>query len=85
MPAVNIEFVPLLRGVLDFITYMGLAIFAENVILARALGVTRPSSAICGGEKVQESVLVPVERKAPVLLDQIQSALEEEFLKETEQ
>lgn len=41
MPAVNIEFVPLLRGVLDFITYMGLAIFAENVILARALGVTR--------------------------------------------
>lgn len=41
MPAVNIEFLPLMRGVLEFISYMGLAIFAENVILARALGVTR--------------------------------------------
>ncbi len=37
----NAEFSSLLRGVLQFISYMGLAIFAENVILARALGVTR--------------------------------------------
>ena len=41
MPTVNIEFASLLEGVLQFISYMGLAIFAENVILARALGVTR--------------------------------------------
>ena len=37
----NAELSMLLRGVLQFISYMGLAIFAENVILARALGVTR--------------------------------------------
>lgn len=41
MPTVSIEWQPLLRGVLTFISYMGLAVFAENVILARALGVTR--------------------------------------------
>ena len=41
MPTVNIEMQSLLRGVLEFISYMGLAVFAENVILARALGVTR--------------------------------------------
>lgn len=41
MPIVNAEFSSLLEGVLQFISYMGLAIFAENVILARALGVTR--------------------------------------------
>lgn len=41
MPTVNIEWQPLLRGILDFISYLGLAVFAENVILARALGVTR--------------------------------------------
>ena len=34
MPTVNIEWQPLLRGVLTFISYMGLAVFAENVILA---------------------------------------------------
>lgn len=31
----------ILRGILQFLSYMGLAIFAENVILSRALGVTR--------------------------------------------
>lgn len=41
MPTVNIEMQSLLRGVLEFISYMGLAVFAENVIMARALGVTR--------------------------------------------
>ena len=41
MPTANVEFQSLLGGVLQFISYMGLAIFAENVILARALGVTR--------------------------------------------
>lgn len=41
MLIVNIEFASLLEGVLQFISYMGLAVFAENVILARALGVTR--------------------------------------------
>lgn len=40
MAAVNID-TSLLRGVLQFCSYMVLAIFAENVILARALGVTR--------------------------------------------
>ena len=40
MPAVNIDG-SLLRGVLEFLSYMTLAVFAENVILARALGVTR--------------------------------------------
>lgn len=41
MPIVSAEYMPLLRGVLDFLVYIGLAIFAENLILARALGVTR--------------------------------------------
>lgn len=41
MPIANIEWYPVLRGALQFISYMGLAIFAENIILARALGVTR--------------------------------------------
>lgn len=41
MPTVNIELSLLLRGVMQFLSYMVLAIFAENVILARALGVTR--------------------------------------------
>lgn len=41
MPTVNIELTLLLRGVMQFLSYMVLAIFAENVILARALGVTR--------------------------------------------
>lgn len=41
MPIANIEWTPLLRGGLEFASYMVLAIFAENVILARALGVTR--------------------------------------------
>lgn len=38
----NIEFAPSLgQGLWQFVSYMGLAIFAENVILARAMGVTR--------------------------------------------
>ena len=38
----NIEFAPSLgQGLWQFVRYMGLAIFAENVILARAMGVTR--------------------------------------------
>ena len=38
----NIEFASSLgQGLWQFVSYMGLAIFAENVILARALGVTR--------------------------------------------
>lgn len=41
MPIANIDWTPLLRGVLEFVSYMVVAIFAENVILARALGVTR--------------------------------------------
>lgn len=40
MPTVNVE-ASVLRGVLEFISFMVLAIFAENVVLARALGVTR--------------------------------------------
>ena len=37
----NIEFASSLgQGLWQFVSYMGLAIFAENVILARALGVT---------------------------------------------
>ena len=38
---VNTELQPILSGVLQFISYMVLAVFAENVILARALGVSR--------------------------------------------
>ena len=38
----NIEFASSLgQGLWQFVSYMGLAIFAENVNLARALGVTR--------------------------------------------
>ena len=38
----NIEFASSLgQGLWQFVSYMGLAIFAENVILARAMGVTR--------------------------------------------
>lgn len=40
MPAVNIDG-SLLRGVLQFLSYMILAVFAENVVLSRALGITR--------------------------------------------
>lgn len=40
MPTVNVE-ASILRGVLEFVSFMVLAIFAENVVLARALGVTR--------------------------------------------
>ena len=36
-----VSYTHLLRGVLEFLSYMTLAVFAENVILARALGVTR--------------------------------------------
>ena len=48
----NIEFASSLgQGLWQFVSYMGLAIFAENVILARALGVTRlttrPRCGIC--------------------------------------
>ena len=35
------ELQPILNGIVQFISYMVLAVFAENVILARALGVTR--------------------------------------------
>ena len=41
MPTVNTELQPILNGVVQFVSYMVLAVFAENVILARALGVTR--------------------------------------------
>ena len=41
MPIANIDLQPVLRGVLQFLSYMTLAVFAENVVLARALGVTR--------------------------------------------
>lgn len=41
MPTVNIELQPILGGIAQFISYMVLAVFAENVVLARALGVTR--------------------------------------------
>ena len=41
MQTVNIELQPILSGVLQFISYMVLAVFAENVVLARALGVSR--------------------------------------------
>ena len=41
MLTVSTELQPILNGILQFISYMVLAVFAENVILARALGVTR--------------------------------------------
>ena len=41
MQTVNIELQPILSGVLQFVSYMVLAVFAENVVLARALGVSR--------------------------------------------
>ena len=41
MLTVSTELQPILNGVVQFISYMVLAVFAENVILARALGVTR--------------------------------------------
>lgn len=41
MLTASIELQPILNGVTQFISYMLLAVFAENVILARALGVTR--------------------------------------------
>ena len=41
MLSVSTELQPILIGVVQFISYMVLAVFAENVILARALGVTR--------------------------------------------
>ena len=41
MLTVSTELQPILNGVVQFISYMVLAVFAENVILARALGVSR--------------------------------------------
>ena len=41
MLTVSTELQPILNGIVQFISYMVLAVFAENVILARALGVTR--------------------------------------------
>ena len=41
MPTVNIDWGSVASGVFQFLSYMGLATFAENVILSRALGVTR--------------------------------------------
>ena len=41
MLTVSTELQPILNGIVQFISYMALAVFAENVILARALGVTR--------------------------------------------
>ncbi len=41
MPIASIEISGIIAGVFRFFSYMGLAVFAENVILARALGVTR--------------------------------------------
>ena len=41
MLTASIELQPILNGITQFISYMVLAVFAENVILARALGVTR--------------------------------------------
>ena len=35
MQTVNIELQPILSGVLQFVSYMVLAVFAENVVLAR--------------------------------------------------
>ena len=41
MLTVSTELQPILNGIVQFISYMVLAVFAENVVLARALGVTR--------------------------------------------
>mgnify|MGYP000790543297 CR=1 FL=1 len=41
MPTASIETQQIFNGIAQFISYMVLAVFAENVILARALGVTR--------------------------------------------
>ena len=41
MLTVSTALQPILNGIVQFISYMVLAVFAENVILARALGVTR--------------------------------------------
>ena len=41
MPTVSIDWGSVGSGVFQFLSYMGLAVFAENVILSRALGVTR--------------------------------------------
>ncbi len=41
MLTASTELQPILNGIMQFISYMVLAVFAENVILARALGVTR--------------------------------------------
>ena len=41
MPSVSIDLSSVGHGVFQFLSYMVLAIFAENVILSRALGVTR--------------------------------------------
>ena len=41
MLTASIELQPILNGITQFISYMLLAVFAENVILARAMGVTR--------------------------------------------
>ena len=41
MPNVSLDLSSVGYGVLQFLSYMVLAVFAENVILSRALGVTR--------------------------------------------
>ena len=41
MPTASIETQQIFNGIVQFISYMVLAVFAENVVLARALGVTR--------------------------------------------
>ena len=40
MLTASIETQQIFNGIVQFISYMVLAVFAENVILARALGVT---------------------------------------------
>ena len=52
----NIEFASSLgQGLWQFVSYMGLAIFAENVILARAMGVTRLMKLVPDGAAVPEA------------------------------
>lgn len=41
MLTASIETQQIFNGIVQFISYMVLAVFAENVVLARALGVTR--------------------------------------------
>ena len=54
----NIEFASSLgQGLWQFVSYMGLAIFAENVILARALGVGFVSAADLGHDAVRPAGL----------------------------